>query len=171
MQMRRVCWNMTIERITVANNRYDIIIGIDVGKSGGIVALDGKDGSVIGITKTPETIQDHLDMLSQYTGENAIAVVEKVGGHYGDAAFSAFNFGFTCAIMHTALTFCKIPFDLVSPKTWQKFYGMSKYKGETGTSWKNRLKSTAQEMHPNTKMTLWGSDAVLIGNYYYQTNK
>ncbi len=151
--------------------KYKVILGIDVGKSGGIVAIDAVTKKIIHIDKTPldedgeAYPEGHLKLLSRYTDMEAFAVVEKVTGRYGDSAHSAFNFGLTAGIMRSSVVACYIDYSLVHPKTWMKHYKMSRTKDEDGTVWKNRLKSLALELYPDSKPTLWSADAILLAHY------
>lgn len=158
---------------------YRIVIGIDPGKSGGIVAIDIKTRKVVLVAKTP-IIDDenhdyqedgeadesgHLQLLSPFTDMDPFAVIEKVTGRYGDAAHSAFQFGSTVGVARCALTACYIPYKRVHPKTWLKYYGMSKDSKESDTQWKNRLKDKARSLYPDANITLWSADAILIAHY------
>jgi len=59
----------------------------------------------------------------------------------------------------------KVPHEKVLPAKWQKHYSMKKAKGETDTSWKNRLKSVARDRFPEMKPTGKTADALLIMGY------
>lgn len=52
--------------------------------------------------------------------------------------------------------------NLVAPQTWQSKIGLKKDKGESKTSFKNRLKQKAEELFPDHPVTLWNADALLI---------
>ena len=59
-------------------------IGIDPGLKGGIAVLnDG--GSVVEVDNMPETPQDILGLLGEYSGRNAVCVLEDVGTAYRDS--------------------------------------------------------------------------------------
>ena len=157
--------------------KYDTIIGVDPGASGAIaVYINGKSVAhktpVIKIGEGEDaeidivaSIHAHLELLSMYNNGNPFCVIEKVGGRHGDAAFKAFNFGKTFGIMLACLTACHIPFEQVHPKTWQKYYGMKRDKGDSDTKWKNTLKAKAQDLYPAHTVTLWSADALLLMNY------
>lgn len=153
----------------------DVILGIDVGKSGGIAVIDCHTKKLIELHKTPldqegeADSQKHLELFSKYTDMDVLCIVEKVTGRYGDAASSAFNFGITAGKLHCALTACSIDFKLVHPKTWMKYYKISREKAEDGTKWKNRLKSLAISLYPEAHVTLWSSDAILLAHYGLST--
>ena len=55
-----------------------IYIGIDPGVNGGIAIAD-KDGKVLEVVKMPDTPQDILDFLGEYSGRDVTAALEDVG--------------------------------------------------------------------------------------------
>ena len=95
--------------------------------------------------------------------------IEKVHAMPGQGVTSMFTFGKWFGGSLAALGAMFDGVRLVSPREWQKHYGMKKEKGETSTSWKNRLKAKAQEIFPDNHITLKTADAVLIANYLYET--
>ena len=153
-------------------SKYDILIGIDVGKNGGIAITTGK--ILLTTYKTPDTIQGHFDLmeviLMGLEGKTVKVVVEKVTGRHGDSAHSAFAFGFNTCKIHCALTVAGLSFELAHPKTWMKVIGMARIKGEDNTKWKNRLKDRAKQLYPSyaKDVTLWNADAILIAEYAYK---
>lgn len=172
-----------------------VILGIDPGASGGLawITMPSKDMpySKYGAIPMPSTELDILEWI--YTkkpdeGENhdtshIFAVIEKVGGFMGGmrkdsggddsyrrkanvaSGHTMFQFGQNYGTLRTSLHAVGIPFDEVLPKTWQKFIGVVKQKGEDKTSWKNRLKAKAQQLFPNIHVTLATADALLIARY------
>jgi len=143
---------------------YKYFIGVDPGLSGGIAVIDPVS-NVIEVSKTPQTIQDFIDLLGKYMNESVFCITEKVHSRPFNGAKANFTFGYINGILHTVLLISKIPHEMVSPQAWMKYYGMKKEKNETDTSWKNRLKGRAQQLFPKTKVTLWNADALLIAEY------
>lgn len=151
-------------------SKYELIVGIDVGKEGGIAVLDVASEQILVTHKTPDGIKGHFDVvetiISGANGRKILVVIERVTGRYGDSAHSAFSFGFTAGIMHTVVERLGLPYELAHPKTWMKEYEMAKKSGEKDTVWKNRLKALAMKMYPEYDgITLWNSDAILIAKY------
>ncbi len=147
----------------------DIILGVDVGASGGIAVIDAHTGRLLVTHKTPESVIGHFDLMDTIVigaqGGRITAIVEKVTGRYGDSAHSSFSFGFTVGTMHAAIVRAGIHLETSHPKTWMKHFDLKRDKGEDNTVWKNRLKRVAMEIYPDHKVTLWNADAILIGVY------
>lgn len=68
------------------------IIGIDVGKNGGIVVYDTENNRLLECIKMPPTPKDLLDFLSIYK-ENSVCYLERVNGMTGQSASASFVFG------------------------------------------------------------------------------
>lgn len=156
-----------------------IYIGIDPGVSGGIAAIDF-DGCVVSAIKMPGTERDVLDVFmglrSRLAAEPATglaperhvkAVLERVNaGVFGGAKMgqrmgvtSAFTFGCGVGALRMALTAAMIPFNEVSPLSWQSNL-QCRTKGD-----KNVSKRRAQQLFPNIKITHATADALLIAEY------
>lgn len=67
------------------------IIGIDVGKNGGIVVYDTENNRLLECIKMPPTPKDLLDFLSIYK-ENSVCYLERVNGMTGQSASASFVF-------------------------------------------------------------------------------
>ena len=67
------------------------IIGIDVGKNGGIVVYDTENNKLLECIKMPPTPKDLLDFLSIYK-ENSVCYLERVNGMTGQKCFCLFCF-------------------------------------------------------------------------------
>lgn len=136
-----------------------LYIGIDPGKTGGIVAIAGE--GIRFASKLPETERDIYELLytvckdSQY----AFAVIEKVGASPQMGRTSAFTFGRVYGFLRGCLTALDVPWEEVSPQKWQKALGCL-----SGGD-KNVTKATAQRLFPGTKWTHATADAALIAEY------
>lgn len=144
-------------------------LGVDPGASGGIVSIRG---NLVAATKMPETEQDVWTLVSSHShlfGESTFAALEKVGGYVGDGGnpgSAMFKFGASYGGLRMALTAARIPFEEVTPQSWQKGLAIPKReKGESKTDWKNRLKRKAQQLFPSVEVTLATADALLIAEY------
>ena len=152
------------------------IIGIDVGKNGGIAWItDGKPCA----EKMPDTLQDLWELIHDikyrfFRGEEIEfkAYIEEVHvspsfakskdgkeNTHRMGARSAFTFGRGYGNLEMALTAAGIPFERVSPQKWQKSLGCLT-KGD-----KNVSKRKAQELFPSLKITHATADALLIAEY------
>lgn len=100
-----------------------IYIGIDPGKSGAIVIMDGENHfhahamPSIGKTYDAKKISDILKELSLYTCH---CVIEDVHAIYGASASATFEFGYGVGLIEGILVANGIPFTKVQPKKWQK---------------------------------------------------
>ncbi len=145
-------------------------IGIDPGKNGGIAVMS-YDGSVIDLTKMPETPQDLLCFLSKYK-DGSFCTLERVGGMPGNGGSAMFNFGKGYGHLQMALIALQIPTEDVTPNKWEKSYQLGTSGKFTKTEWKNRLKAKAQQLFPGLgkRITLATCDALLICEYGRRKN-
>jgi len=153
-----------------------IYIGIDPGQSGGI-AIISPTGNM-SIHKMPPTEHDTnviLEKVAIYCAHHnspPYCLIEGVHSFPGQGVSSSFKFGRNYGFLRGVLVANKIPFNEVSPQKWQKFFGLQKKsKEESKTVHKNRIKEKAQQLHPELKITLATSDAVIICEYCRQINK
>lgn len=145
------------------------LIAIDPGKSGGI-AIRHHDGTV-DTAKMPETVGDLIEFFEEVVKahyhdefEPPVAIVEDVPPFAGKAqsGSSAFKLGRNVGQIEGVLQALNLRVEKVRPTTWQKALGLGSRNGATPTEWKNKLKSRAQELRPELKLTLATCDAVLI---------
>ena len=147
-----------------------VYIGIDPGQSGGLVAITAEE---VMATPMPSTERDVWDWISQYEEDwaaaritPAVAVIEKVHSFPGQGVVSTFKFGMGYGGLRMALIASSIPFEEVTPRTWQKALSIPpKKKTESNSQWKNRLKQKAQQLFPEVKVTLKTADALLIAEF------
>lgn len=108
-----------------------IIIGVDPGKGGGIVALD-RNGVIVEHHIMPLTPMKEVDALWLFSlfkkYQNTTVFVEKVGAMPGNGGVSMFNFGQAFASVKAACQIAEISWHLVTPQAWQKVIheGMNK---------------------------------------------
>jgi Holliday junction resolvasome RuvABC endonuclease subunit len=94
------------------------------------------------------------------------AVIEHVHAMPKQGVSSTFKFGVGYGGLRMALIAASIPFEEVTPRTWQKALGVVvRKKTETKTQFKNRLKAKAQQLFPRESITLKTADALLIAEY------
>lgn len=91
-------------------------IGIDPGQSGGFAVLN--NNGIVEVIKMPPTETDIWNWIS--SNKNCFAVIEKVHSMPGQGVASTFKFGYGFGGLNMALVAAKIPFELISPRQWQK---------------------------------------------------
>lgn len=136
-----------------------IYIGIDPGKGGGIAWVTPIRS--MAVTNMPDTHADLLDLLRDINSgdEPCKAVLERVASRPGQSSVATFTFGEHFGSLRMALTAAGIPYDMVTPQTWQK--SMSCLSGGD----KNVTKRRAQELFPAIKVTHANADALLIAEF------
>ena len=137
--------------------QYRGYIGIDPGQNGGIAVID----NTVTVYKMPKQEIEMFNILSQY--KDYICYIETVHSMPRQGVASTFKFGYNYGIIHMAAVAAKLEVINILPQVWQKLYIKTKSKDKK--EHKNRLKSIAQELFPNVKVTLWNADALLIANY------
>jgi len=143
-------------------------VGIDPGQSGGIVIMSSSTTyRTIQVEVIPATERDIWELLTRLTGALCTAVIEKVHSMPGQGVASTFKFGVGYGGLRMALIAAGIPFEEVTPRSWQKALGIPpKKKAESNSRWKNRLKAKAQQLFPRVEgITLKTADALLIAEY------
>lgn len=147
-------------------------VGVDPGKSGGIVLVWDQDN--IDLFPMPATEKDIWFLFDNLPDSPRVkALIEKVHSMPNQGVASSFTFGMGYGGLRMALTAAPISFEDVSPRTWQKGLGISpRKKTETTTQWKDRLRGKAQQLFPNLdvwrlnkKEQLSVCDALLIATY------
>lgn len=148
------------------------ILGIDPGKNGGLCILSTDINDVISLEKMPQTPTDLSEKFDIIRNDfwPIKCYIEKVGGMPGEGSVGMFNFGYNFGQLIQALTDYKIPHELVTPQKWQTTMKCRGKSRESYTAHKNRIKDIAKRLHPLSKITLWGADAVMIAEYGKQIN-
>jgi hypothetical protein len=153
-----------------------IYIGVDPGQSGGIAGIWQIDNVVI-FCKMPSTEYDICQYfrdtyLEYFQSEKPFALIERVHSMPEQGVSSTFKFGVNYGLLRGIITALDIPWEEVSPRTWQKGLGIAARrkatahkKAETKTHFKNRLKARAQQLFPTERITLATCDALLIAEY------
>lgn len=138
-----------------------INIGIDPGVNGGIAIID--NGHIEAI-KCPDTVKDMADVIkdAKWDCVNMFCIIEKVHSMPGQGVRSVFTFGKNYGQWLGILAAHGVPYKEVPPQTWMKYYGAMP---KDRTKRKNHLKHLAQSLHPNIKVTLKTSDAILLANW------
>ena len=145
-----------------------LYVGIDPGKSGGLAAMGPSWQATA--DKMPSTERDAWQWFVDLPQGDVFACIERVGGYMpgsaGNIGSAMFSFGQNYGMLRAFLVASDIPFEEVSPRTWQKAVGITPRKKEEGKpQFKNRIKSVAQRLFPSVKLTLATCDAILIAEY------
>lgn len=160
--------------------KNDCWIGIDPGKSGGLVYIlshPAREWTEVVATPMPGTLLDIRDWFLAIPPGNRVAVIEKVRSSPQMGNVSCFTFGRGFGNLEMALAMVNISFQEVRPQDWQKELGipgrkkklvtkMVKVKGkrksekkrvsvytESKPQFKQRLRGVAQQMFPY--LPLW----------------
>lgn len=133
-----------------------MIIGIDPGKNGGIVAL--REGTAPETFRMPATVHDLAGIFSELADAEA-AFIEQVHSSPQMGVKSAFTFGQGFGHLEMGIAAHGIRMERVRPQVWQKALGCLT-KGD-----KNITKARAQELFPDLKVIHAIADALLIAEY------
>jgi hypothetical protein len=144
-----------------------MIISIDPGLSGGIVA-GPKDGlSPTEVHAMPETEVDCVELLARWK-DIGVLFIEKLphfvavpGGRVSGASMAKLHRN--AGLLTGAAIAMGIRVVEVDPHSWQKHFRLGSKKEAGGyTAWKNKLKGEAQKRFPQIKVTHAVADALLI---------
>jgi Holliday junction resolvasome RuvABC endonuclease subunit len=138
------------------------IIGLDPGSCGAAVLLR-EDGSTDIARFDKLTQTDIADALREWSQDACFAYLEKVHSMPKQGVSSTFKFGLNYGFLIGCLTALKIPFEFVTPNTWQKALSCQS-KGD-----KNVTKAKAQQLFPHLKIIHTIADALLIAEYGRRT--
>jgi len=137
-----------------------MIIGIDPGAYGAatLMSMDGVIVDVIEFSKNTES--EICDCFIEFAQkEKLFAYIENVHAMPKQGVSSTFKFGRGYGFLIGVLTALKIPYEKVTPNTWQKYLSCQS-KGN-----KNITKTKAQQLFPKQKITHAVADAILIAEY------
>lgn len=136
------------------------IIGLDPGMNGAAVLME-PNGDVVDIARFNKLTQmDIADMLKEWANyDDSFAFLEKVHAMPKQGVSSTFKFGLGYGFLIGCLTCLKIPYEFITPNTWQKALSCQS-KGN-----KNITKAKAQQLFPEQKIIHATADALLIAEY------
>ena len=143
-----------------------MIIGIDPGAYGAatLMSMDGVIVDVIEFSKNTES--EICDCFIEFAQEEKLfAYIENVHAMPKQGVSSTFKFGRGYGFLIGVLTALKIPYEKVTPNTWQKYLSCQS-KGN-----KNITKTKAQQLFPKQKITHAVADAILIAEYGRRVKK
>lgn len=110
------------------------IIGIDPGKHGGIALVCGGVASVGDMPLIKVGTKEHIDRVrligmldnAKFSHPDVSAIVEKQQPYPNQGSVSNYSTGFGFGCILTALDALRIPYEEVTPQTWQKHYAIKK---------------------------------------------
>ena len=155
-----------------------IAVGIDPGKSGGLVTIHSKNNEC-SMHKCPSTTQEMASLLR--TAKNSafvdnlpiLVAIEKVHAFPTDARSAAFKFGMNYGMWLGIIGALNIPLIEVTPQMWMKSYApLPKIKQER----KRKIKEIATEIFEDVynnenRITYAVSDAALIALWCLERSK
>ena len=163
-----------------AFSKLSVSLGIDPGKSGGLVSICG---GLLSITPMPVTERDLWNWFDSYQRHyiySPFAVIEWIHPAIqgiGKAAMSKLYGNYMQ--LRGFLIAAGIPYEEVKPVEWQRFFSIpSRKKTETTYQWKDRLRGKAQQLFP--ELSIWGDskakqlvvcDALLIAEFCRRKHK
>lgn len=119
------------------------LVGIDPGKTGGVVFLDHSPGGSVGLEAYPVPVlasgtkgRKMIDVpavvrliqgaraVSLLDGRPVFAVMERAGARPREAPGRAFAFGQVAGILETALVAAGIPYSVVNAEAWKRALGV-----------------------------------------------
>lgn len=136
-------------------------VGIDPGKSGGIVAMT-HDGGIHPelLWKMPESEHELHDIFRYYLdGQTSHAILERAQSMPKQGVSSSFNFGVSYGFLRGLLIAFRIPFEIVQATTWQRYMHCLTH-GD-----KNISKARALNLFPHLPITHATADALLLAKY------
>jgi hypothetical protein len=145
-------------------NPYPIIISCDPGWSGSFVRWSGPEIDTASMPDDIEGISSTLKRLGGIGGHSTLVVIEQVGGFCGKGqpGSAMFRFGENFGAVLGAAIAHGYRVERVTPQKWMKAHGMGTRGSLSKADWKRKLKSKAQELYPQLKVTLETADALLI---------
>ena len=153
----------------IEQDKKELFIGIDPGKSGaiaGIYCVNGKTKEIIvkkcgkNITEMNKNLKLILSLKNSST--NIHCNLELVHAFPKQGVVSTFSFGQNYGQWQGILEANRVNFDLISPQKWIRYYNVLKLEKKNR---KQFLYNLAGEMFPQFKITYAICDALLIAEY------
>ena len=153
-----------------------IVIGIDPGKSGGLVVIKGDK---VSLHKCPKSTHAMSVILRQAKADawidehNIHIAIEKVWAFPTDARSSAFKFGVNYGMWLGIIGSLNLPFMEVPPQTWMKSYNpLPKDKKDRKKAIKDIAIDMLRDMFNNEQRVTYAvSDAALIALWCLERKK
>jgi hypothetical protein len=157
-----------------------MIISIDPGSSGGIIMIPGSPTKASPFSEMdlyckimPGSESEIFEVLQSFkvmTQKTVTVFIEQIPKWTGAKRFSKQTvYGASIATLYGNMKLCQgIAMGLgcvvrpLTPQKWQNTVGCTNPERLEKTPWKNKLKAHAQALFPQTTVTLWKADALLI---------
>ena len=160
----------------MSSRKDRVYIGVDPGAKGALCALNpaGQMMAFLG-TQDPKIILGWLTNL-QNQKDCRVIMIEDVHSLPGMSAKSNFQFGRAVERVNLLASLTDIPVELVQPKKWQKFIGVT----AKGKAIKTDVADIASKLYPDTQHLLYGprgglldgkSDALMVAHYAFKNFK
>lgn len=107
----------------------NIFVGVDPGRNGGFAAIVGHEILVMAWDD-----KEFVKAMAASVGNDynyVTAFVEKVSAMPKQGVTSMFNFGKSAGFIEGVLAGLAIPYQLITPKTWKKEFGLGSDKAES----------------------------------------
>lgn len=146
-----------------------IFLGVDPGCDGAATVIN-QSGAVMAVLAFGSSTESDIarSVMDFASWGNIFGVLEQVHSMPGQGVSSTFKFGKAYGFIRGVLIAVGIPFEDVTPQTWQR-----ELKCLTGGD-KNISKGKAQQLFPGVKVTNKTADSVCIAEYakrlYHQRN-
>ena len=140
----------------------DLIIGVDPGTQGGIVAISEDRSHIRVFSLRGKTMDCLASVVQQYKYDAASCFFENVHSFPGEGVNSAHTFGRANGRLEMAMVCHDIPVTYIVPQVWQRGMALAKVTGDR----KKAHLAKAKALFPDLKgVSLETCDAVLIAEY------
>lgn len=145
-------------------NEKRFIAGIDPGKNGAVSFLLDSGEVIESFEYAKYTEHELAEALGRYGPKISKTYLEFASSRPGQGVKSVFSFGTNYGFWRGLLTALKIPYEIVTPGTWQRSLKCLS-KGN-----KNITKAKAQQLFPASKITHAIADSLLIAEFGRRIN-
>ena len=148
-----------------------IYIGIDPGKTGGISIIKPDEM----IYKMPDTEKLVMQTFLPWNQLDKITdikcIIEAQHAFPGMGAKAQWTFAQHYGFIRGVLVTLGIPFIEVSPQKWMAYFGFKRLPNEDKKKHKIRILQKAQNLFPNSSVTLQTADSLMIAEYLRLTDR
>lgn len=156
------------ELYKITRSAEKMYIGIDPGTASGAIFCVDQDKNILFWRGMKDMSEDDLyeffkavGMLSRRLPTEAI--VEKVHCNGKNGSKANWSMGWSMSEIKAHLRWSQIPFDLVTPQSWQKAYTTQKSSAfASKTAWKGHLHDILLQKLPGSKIPKYVADAGLL---------
>jgi hypothetical protein len=146
-----------------------IYLGLDPGKHGAVAVICGETHEIHDMPLMREGKKEHIDLVRLFeiiSGVGAAtACLEKQQAYPNQGSVSNFSTGYGYGALRMGLVATKMSFEEVHPKTWQKYFGISKDTKGQSCAIAGRLFPGASLYGPKGASKDGRADALLLAEY------